>query len=127
MIDTAGVRTTYGSSIYAGHVPERTASCVERLEAAGAIVVGKSNLDEFAWGVTGQNPHFEIRLPFSMWTRPFNYVGWAALALGEVQLAAPRDETVLAAALAWERECGGFASSCSPEATRGNRSSAREH
>ena len=58
LFDTAGVRTTYGSLIYADHVPARTASAVERLEAAGAIVVGKANLDEFAWGVTGQNPHW---------------------------------------------------------------------
>ena len=58
LVDTAGVRTTYGSAIYRDHVPERTASAVERLERAGAIVVGKTNLDEFAWGCTGQNPHW---------------------------------------------------------------------
>ena len=56
--DTAGVRTTYGSAIYREHVPSRTAAAVERLERAGAILVGKSNLDEFAWGVTGHNPHW---------------------------------------------------------------------
>jgi aspartyl-tRNA(Asn)/glutamyl-tRNA(Gln) amidotransferase subunit A len=55
LVDTAGVRTTYGSSIYADHVPERTARSVAALEAQGAIVVGKANLDEFAWGVCGQN------------------------------------------------------------------------
>jgi aspartyl-tRNA(Asn)/glutamyl-tRNA(Gln) amidotransferase subunit A len=58
LLDTAGVRTTYGSSIYAEHVPTRTAPAVALLEAAGAIVVGKANLDEFAWGVTGQNAHW---------------------------------------------------------------------
>ena len=51
----AGVRTTYASSIYADHVPERTAPAVAALEAEGAIVVGKANADEFAWGVCGQN------------------------------------------------------------------------
>lgn len=55
MIDTAGVRTTYGSRIYADHVPRRSAPAVERLEAEGAIVIGKANCDEFAWGVTGHN------------------------------------------------------------------------
>jgi aspartyl-tRNA(Asn)/glutamyl-tRNA(Gln) amidotransferase subunit A len=55
LVDTAGVRTTYGSSIYADHVPERTAPSVAALEAQGAIVVAKANLDEFAWGVCGQN------------------------------------------------------------------------
>ncbi len=55
LIDTAGVRTTYGSGIYADHVPARTATAVERLIAAGAVLVGKANLHEFAWGVTSQN------------------------------------------------------------------------
>jgi aspartyl-tRNA(Asn)/glutamyl-tRNA(Gln) amidotransferase subunit A len=55
LIDTAGVRTTYGSAMHADHVPERTAASVEALEAEGAIVVGKANCDEFAWGTCGQN------------------------------------------------------------------------
>jgi aspartyl-tRNA(Asn)/glutamyl-tRNA(Gln) amidotransferase subunit A len=58
LVDTAGVRTTYGSSIYAEHVPERSAPAVTALEAQGAIVVGKANLDEFAWGVCGQNTFY---------------------------------------------------------------------
>jgi len=52
LIDTAGIRTTYGSRIYADHVPARTAPAVRRLVDAGAVVVGKANLHEFAWGVT---------------------------------------------------------------------------
>jgi aspartyl-tRNA(Asn)/glutamyl-tRNA(Gln) amidotransferase subunit A len=55
LFDTAGIRTTYGSRIHADHVPERTASAVRRLTDAGAVIVGKANLDEFAWGVCGQN------------------------------------------------------------------------
>jgi aspartyl-tRNA(Asn)/glutamyl-tRNA(Gln) amidotransferase subunit A len=58
LIDTAGVRTTYASSIYADHVPQRSAPSVTALEAQGAIVVGKANLDEFAWGVCGQNTFY---------------------------------------------------------------------
>jgi aspartyl-tRNA(Asn)/glutamyl-tRNA(Gln) amidotransferase subunit A len=58
LIDIAGVRTTYGSRIYADHVPMRTASCVEKLVRAGAVVVGKASLPEFAWNVTGQNPWY---------------------------------------------------------------------
>jgi aspartyl-tRNA(Asn)/glutamyl-tRNA(Gln) amidotransferase subunit A len=58
LIDTAGIRTTYGSKLYADHVPERTAPAVERLVGAGAVVVGKANLHEFAWGVTSQNPWY---------------------------------------------------------------------
>lgn len=58
LIDTAGVRTTYGSRIYAEHVPAASAPVVERLVASGAVVMGKANLDEFAWGVMGQNPWY---------------------------------------------------------------------
>ncbi len=58
LIDTAGIRTTYGSKVYTDHVPARSASAVERLVAAGAVVVGKANLHEFAWGVTSQNPWY---------------------------------------------------------------------
>ena len=58
LIDTAGVRTTYGSRIYADHVPTQTATAVQRLVDAGAVVVGKANLHEFAWGVTSQNPWY---------------------------------------------------------------------
>ncbi|MDX6511033.1 MAG: hypothetical protein QOE36_537 [Gaiellaceae bacterium] len=58
LIDTAGVRTTYASSIYAERVPDRTAPVVEALEREGAIVVAKTNADEFAWGVCGQNEHW---------------------------------------------------------------------
>jgi Asp-tRNA(Asn)/Glu-tRNA(Gln) amidotransferase A subunit family amidase len=58
LIDVAGTRTTYGSKIYADHVPAATASAVRRLVAAGAVVTGKANLHEFAWGVTSQNPWY---------------------------------------------------------------------
>jgi aspartyl-tRNA(Asn)/glutamyl-tRNA(Gln) amidotransferase subunit A len=58
LIDTAGIRTTYGSRLYADHVPERNASCVDRVLDAGAIVVGKANLPEFAWSVMGINPWY---------------------------------------------------------------------
>ena len=55
LLDTAGVRTTYGSGIYGDHVPERTAVAAQRLLDAGAVLVGKTNLTEFAWGVLGDN------------------------------------------------------------------------
>ena len=56
--DTAGIRTTYGSQIFRDHVPRQTAAAVAKLEAAGAILVGKANQHEFAWGTTSQNPHW---------------------------------------------------------------------
>jgi aspartyl-tRNA(Asn)/glutamyl-tRNA(Gln) amidotransferase subunit A len=58
LFDAAGLVTTYGSIIFAEHVPDRTAEAVRRLEEAGYANVGKTNLHEFAYGVTSQNPHF---------------------------------------------------------------------
>ena len=58
LFDTAGLTTTYGSILFADHVPDRTAEAVSHLEAAGYGVVGKTNLHEFAYGVTSENPHF---------------------------------------------------------------------
>ena len=58
LIDVAGLRISYGSKVYAGHVASETAPCVRALEAEGAIVVATTTCDEFAWGVGGQNPHW---------------------------------------------------------------------
>jgi aspartyl-tRNA(Asn)/glutamyl-tRNA(Gln) amidotransferase subunit A len=58
LFDTAGLVTTYGSAIFAEHVPTETAEAVRRLEAAGYTNVGKTNLHEFAYGTTSENPHF---------------------------------------------------------------------
>ncbi len=58
LFDTAGLTTTYGSRIFADHVPERSADAVKRLEASGYGVVGKTNLCEFAYGITSQNAHY---------------------------------------------------------------------
>src|SRR3954469_24177599 len=58
LFDTAGLVTTYGSSIFAEHVPQDTAEAVRLLEAAGYADVGKTNLHEFAYGVTSMNPHY---------------------------------------------------------------------
>ena len=60
LFDTAGLVTTYGSAIFADHVPDETAEAVLRLEAAGYTNVGKTNLHEFAYGVTSENPHFGV-------------------------------------------------------------------
>ena len=58
LFDTAGLTTTYGSAIFAENVPLATAEAVRRLEASGYATVGKTNLHEFAYGVTSMNPHF---------------------------------------------------------------------
>src|SRR4051794_41782336 len=58
LFDTAGLTTTYGSAIFADHVPAETAEAVRLLEAAGYANVGKTNLHEFAYGTTSENPHY---------------------------------------------------------------------
>src|SRR5713226_493417 len=55
---TAGVRTTAGSRILADFVPTEDATAVARLRAAGAIFLGKTNMEEFAYGATTLNPHY---------------------------------------------------------------------
>ncbi|WPB55781.1 amidase [Xylophilus sp. GOD-11R] len=58
LICTRGVRTTFGSRLYAHHVPDEDDVVVERLRRAGAIVVGKTNTSEFGYGAFGHNPVF---------------------------------------------------------------------
>ena len=66
---TRGVRTMGGSKVYADHVPSFDSTVVERLEGAGAVLLGKLNLTEGAMG--GYNPEFDIPL------NPWNSARWA--------------------------------------------------
>jgi amidase len=56
--DTAGIRTTYGSPLWADHVPDRDDLIVERIRAAGGITIGKTNTPEFGAGSHTFNPVF---------------------------------------------------------------------
>jgi aspartyl-tRNA(Asn)/glutamyl-tRNA(Gln) amidotransferase subunit A len=58
LIYTRGIRTTAGSKILANFVPDFDATVVEKLRQAGAVLVGKTALHEFAYGITNDNPHF---------------------------------------------------------------------
>ncbi len=58
LIATGGVRTTAGSLILRDWVPTRDAPVVRALRAAGAVIVGKTNTHEFAFGTTNDNPHY---------------------------------------------------------------------
>jgi len=94
LLDTAGLTTTYGSAIFADHVPDESAEAVLRLEAAGYAVAGKTNLHEFAFGVTSQNPHYgTVPNPRAPGRLAGGSSGGsaAAVAAGEVELALGSD------------------------------------
>jgi aspartyl-tRNA(Asn)/glutamyl-tRNA(Gln) amidotransferase subunit A len=55
---TRGIRTTAGSKILADFVPEADSDVAGKLARAGAILLGKTNMHEFAYGITGENPHY---------------------------------------------------------------------
>jgi len=92
--DVAGVRTTYGSPIYADHVPDRSDFMVERLEQRGAVVLAKSNTPEFGAGGNTFNEVFgETRNPWDTSRTCGGSSGGsaAALASGQVWLATGSD------------------------------------
>ncbi len=80
-IYTAGIRTTAGAKFLKDFVPEKNAHIVTRLNAAGAILLGKTNLHEFAYGVTTNNPHYgATRNPWDTSRIPGGSSGGAAAA-----------------------------------------------
>jgi aspartyl-tRNA(Asn)/glutamyl-tRNA(Gln) amidotransferase subunit A len=82
LFDTAGVRTTAGSRILAHNVPVRDAAVVERLRAAGLVLLGKTNLHEFAFGTTSDNPHYgPCRNPWDLERSPGGSSGGSGAAL----------------------------------------------
>ena len=66
MIDTAGVRTTAASGVFRNRVPTEDAVVVARLKAAGAIMVGKTNLQEFALGAGETSYYGPARNPWAL-------------------------------------------------------------
>jgi len=81
-IHTAGIRTTAGAKFLSEFVPEKDAHIVSRLKATGAIILGKTNLHEFAYGVTTNNPHYgPTRNPWDMARVPGGSSGGAAAAV----------------------------------------------
>ncbi|TCZ57284.1 amidase [Roseicella aquatilis] len=92
--DTAGLRTTYGSPIFADHVPAQDLGAVARLRAAGAIVIGKTNTPEWAAGGNTRNPvHGATGNPFDPTRSAAGSSGGSAVALacGMVPLASGSD------------------------------------
>jgi aspartyl-tRNA(Asn)/glutamyl-tRNA(Gln) amidotransferase subunit A len=79
---TKGVLTTGGSKIFANFVPDFDSTVWERLEKAGAVLLGKLNLHEFAGGATTTNPHFGIcRNPYDPERVPGGSSGGSAAAI----------------------------------------------
>ncbi|GAA2847007.1 amidase [Streptosporangium fragile] len=90
LADTAGVRTTYGSPLFADHVPTADAPIVRRMREAGAIMVGKTNTPEFGTGSHTVNEIFGVtRNPYDLSRSAGGSSGGAATALatGMVPLA----------------------------------------
>ena len=79
---TRGVRTTAGSRIYEEFVPAINATVVEKLLAAGAVLLGKLNMHELAYGITSANPHFgAVRNPWNPRHSPGGSSGGAGAAV----------------------------------------------
>ncbi len=91
---TAGIRTTFGSPLFADHVPEEDAEVVRRLKAAGAIITAKTNTPEFATGANTVNEVFgATRNPWNPALSPAGSSGGSAVAVatGMVPLAQGTD------------------------------------
>jgi aspartyl-tRNA(Asn)/glutamyl-tRNA(Gln) amidotransferase subunit A len=58
LYETLGIRTTAGSLFFKDHLPQADAAAVQKLNQAGAVLLGKLNLHEIALGLTNENPHF---------------------------------------------------------------------
>ncbi len=81
-ICTAGVRTTAGSRILGNFIPPADAEVARKLSRAGAVLLGKTNLHEFAYGITTENPHFgPARNPWNTACIPGGSSGGSAAAV----------------------------------------------
>ena len=79
---TRGVRTTAGSKILREWIPTEDARAVRKLKDAGAVLVGKLGMHEFAYGISSVNPHFgDVRNPWDQTKIPGGSSGGSAVAV----------------------------------------------
>src|SRR6266850_7914773 len=82
LLDTAGVRTTAGSALFKDRVPQQDAEVVRRLNAAGAVLLGKLNMHEFAFGASSAFSYFgAVRNPWNLAYSPGGSSGGSAAAV----------------------------------------------
>src|SRR5512147_2410168 len=106
-IDTAGIRTTAASAVYANRVPAEDAVCVQRLRAAGAVFLGKLNMHEFAYGGTSAVTHFgPVHNPWNLAHHPGGSSGGSAAAVA-ARLCAGALGTDTAASIRFPAACCG--------------------
>ncbi|MBH00030.1 MAG: Asp-tRNA(Asn)/Glu-tRNA(Gln) amidotransferase GatCAB subunit A [Solibacterales bacterium] len=83
---TQGIRTTIGSKLMADFLPDYDATVIQKLHAAGAVLVGKAGLHEWAYGITSTNPHFgAVRNPWDLDRIPGGSSGGSTAALASGQ------------------------------------------
>src|SRR5882724_8991602 len=81
-IDTAGIRTTAASAVFDDRIPEQDAEVTRRLKAAGAVIIGKTNLHEFAMGGTNATSYYgPVRNPWALDRNPGGSSGGSAAAV----------------------------------------------
>jgi len=89
LLYTRGIRTTGGSKILAGLVPDHDSTVWKRLAEAGAVLLGKLNLHEFAYGISCTNPHWgTVRNPYGLDRIPGGSSGGSAAAIAARMAAA---------------------------------------
>ena len=106
-IDTAGIRTTAASAVYADRVPTEDAECVRKLRDAGAVLLGKLNMHEFAYGGTSAVTHYgPVHNPWDLDYHPGGSSGGSGAAVA-ARLCAAALGTDTAASVRYPAACCG--------------------